>query len=565
MFISKKWVKFSSSFFCLALLASSAFAAPRIREYDQDDDDAELEEYYNQSWSDDRIKQITPSEKRIKEYNGDDDDDETQTVVRITCNVSNAEVYLNGVYKGLAPVEIKGLRRGRYRVEVRKRGYERAYFYINVKRGQELTYAVHLDRLMGYVKVSGMVEGSRISLSSNTDYFTSEIYNKSDFSMPVGTYNVTIRKFGYEDYRTIITVKPFKTSNIDVVPLRSPFTVTKLSSSRGRFNPLYDGSMGKTTFYFSVTAPGYLRASISDEYGEEVWEKKFTDFSTWDNSFEWNGTASDGSYLPDGKYSCTLKWESGEKTLAVWIDRSISYPLANITSAGLGYGKLPFALQNSGTFNYFNFSLGACFSPSSPEFFNNSAISGAWALTFARHGEISLNFGGLPQFSGATPFFFNASMKFSGTMPLNSYNSMTFGGLVHYCFDSSHSENSFAVGALFALDQTNLSSGVSTQLILSPQYDDFINRNCWKNGLTVVFKPSRMVSVSGYAALNSVFGILEEDRTVYSNANDSIEAGAGVVFMPGNNFIQINFNLDSTIIPKRTFYLTGTAGISFVL
>ena len=52
------------------------------------------------------------------------EDDEVDSVIHIKSNVSNAEVYLNGVYKGKTSVTLKNLRPGKYRLELRKRFYE---------------------------------------------------------------------------------------------------------------------------------------------------------------------------------------------------------------------------------------------------------------------------------------------------------------------------------------------------------------------------------------------------------------------------------------------------------
>ena len=54
----------------------------------------------------------------------------------IESNAFNAEVYINGIFKGFTTLELKGMRPGRYFIEVVKSGYERERFEVRLRRGE---------------------------------------------------------------------------------------------------------------------------------------------------------------------------------------------------------------------------------------------------------------------------------------------------------------------------------------------------------------------------------------------------------------------------------------------
>jgi hypothetical protein len=98
---------------------------------------------------------------------------------------------------------------------------------------------------------------------------------------------------------------------------------------------------------------------VLDSGGREVWRKQLERFTTWEQVFDWNGRASDGSPLPDGSYTLLLEAvpetaaegaESLSARLALALNRDLRLsfrPLWN-GSSGLLFAPSPEALPPGG-------------------------------------------------------------------------------------------------------------------------------------------------------------------------------------------------------------------------
>src|SRR5574344_830362 len=73
------------------------------------------------------------------------------TALTVQTNVTTANVYLNGNYRGTTPLTIKNLTPGKYKLRVEKQHYETREISINIKRGQRITYNIDLIRIIGKI------------------------------------------------------------------------------------------------------------------------------------------------------------------------------------------------------------------------------------------------------------------------------------------------------------------------------------------------------------------------------------------------------------------------------
>lgn len=87
----------------------------------------------------DEIVLIEPRAKKILAS-------ESQAYVRIECNVKNARVFINGNYQGIAPLDVKKLHPGQYKLELQKKGYENQIGFIEVKSKLELNYYITMEK-----------------------------------------------------------------------------------------------------------------------------------------------------------------------------------------------------------------------------------------------------------------------------------------------------------------------------------------------------------------------------------------------------------------------------------
>ncbi|MGB9857020.1 MAG: PEGA domain-containing protein [Dictyoglomaceae bacterium] len=123
-----------------------------------------------------------------------------------------AEVYLNGIYKGITPIYISELSPGRYQVQLRKNGYKDFVSFVDVMSGITSSYNFALLPLLGTINI--------FSIPSNAEVYVDGKYRGrtplSITDVPSGTYNVRISLSGYEDYVESIYLAPGDVKQISV-------------------------------------------------------------------------------------------------------------------------------------------------------------------------------------------------------------------------------------------------------------------------------------------------------------------------------------------------------------
>ena len=85
---------------------------------------------------------------------------EKRSNVLIRANVQNANVYLNNILQGQAPLSLNNLSSGVYLLSVKKAGYTTEEFYIRVREGKSYRYYVELKKNVGIIEVEDVPYGS---------------------------------------------------------------------------------------------------------------------------------------------------------------------------------------------------------------------------------------------------------------------------------------------------------------------------------------------------------------------------------------------------------------------
>ncbi len=258
---------------------------------------------------------------------------------------AGAEVYLNHAYAGMTPLTVKDLPPGGYRVSLQRKNYREASVFLTLDPGRTFRVFGRLRSETGALRVSPRpadaeiyVDGLRIRVSEGL--------------FPVGTHRVTARRFGYQDFSADVLVQADRTTELAVPLSPAVFAARDFTVSRKRLNPDNPGLTGRSDLDFSVTAPGRGRIILYAADGTPVRTHVFPDFSTWAQSFRWDGRDDAGRPLPDGPYRALLSVESrdgkiqGSMAAEVVLDRSllIRYRSIHHGQPGLMYAPLTSSL-----------------------------------------------------------------------------------------------------------------------------------------------------------------------------------------------------------------------------
>lgn len=121
------------------------------------------------------------------------------TIVRISSDPPGASVYLNAIFKGTTPTEMDDIEEGRYNLKISLDSYKEISRNIDVRKGQTTEI---VERLIGLGSLAISCEPSDVSIwIDGVFYRTMNIKN-----LTVGRHQVVIRKTGYSDHRTWVTI-----------------------------------------------------------------------------------------------------------------------------------------------------------------------------------------------------------------------------------------------------------------------------------------------------------------------------------------------------------------------
>lgn len=465
------------------------------------------------------------------------------TSVTIECNVSDAEVFFNGVYAGRTDLVLKDLDPGYYLVEVRKRGYVAESCMIRVRRGYDLHYYIKLEKIYGTIVLKNVPNGSVVTVDNSqsvTSVVASAFFHDYRVKTLPGRQTVYVRCFGYETYERTVDVRPFDESTLYVELYPAAFELSDLSANKKAFNPDYAGHLGSCTFSFSVTADSSAYVYITNEAGEEVWNKSYSSFSTWEQSFEWNGKDFNGLALEDGEYCVQIEAGGYADYIYVTLDRSIVYPILTAGKSGAGIGEVPAVFAENANFVMVHLD-------GSMEGLSAAAVSGGILFNFLKHGEISATLGGYPYYE-TSPMQVTVSMKAYSKEKLENVT-LCYGALFRYGLSTDplpYSEygydtgNGIGGGVLFGMDFGKFYVGMASQVTGIEHF--------WTNGLCMSIKP-----------VNSVKMGLWGNYVVHG----CIRAGTEFCFMPESSAFIVNAKVGATIAPSKAFPNFGI-GLSYL-
>ncbi len=252
----------------------------------------------------------------------------------ITTDPSGSSVYINGEFTGTTPLNVKP-ETGTYRITVKLQGYYKRTAWIDYTKGENREIDFTLKQITGFLYLQAHpspveVTGNGVSLHQGVN------------ELPVGTYQIDARLFGYISSSTTVTIRDSRTTTLTIDLKQAPFSFSNLSLSRKVFNPGNPSGLGQSDITFTVSSYGRGTLTILSPLHTPVLVHSFRYFNKWNQHFIWKGTAQNGGQLADGTYTILLTGENEDGTLKdqrtalVTINRSLVIKGRNVFSGASG-------------------------------------------------------------------------------------------------------------------------------------------------------------------------------------------------------------------------------------
>lgn len=187
--------------------------------------------------------------------------------------VPGSEIWVNGVYKGVDSWT-GDLAKGACRFEVRKTGHRTAYLSRDLNSTSPITIDLPApEPVYGQLVIDSTPAMAIVEISGMNPRETPVIISK----MLVGTHEVRIKKDGYQDYVTTVTVSEGKTAEIKA-SLKKGTTSSSTKSSKKLADYIDSARKGDASAQFETGYCYYHGLGTSVDYAEAVyWYRKAAD------------------------------------------------------------------------------------------------------------------------------------------------------------------------------------------------------------------------------------------------------------------------------------------------
>ncbi len=355
---------------------------------------------------------------------GDSTDTDEAPGISLVSDPKNAEVYVNGLYQGTTPLVLEEFPSGEYSLELRKSGYTPEKLWVRYTAGEYDEYEITMTEITGFLSAAFVPEDAIVLIDG------AELPSGFE-ELQIGTYRLTVKAFGYEPFSREIVIRRDETTVVEGVLAPADFEISNVRVSKPVFNPENPGTLGSVTLRFSVSKEGTGTVSVFSSNAEAVGEYTLPSFSSWEQSFTWDGRDAGGNLLPDGSYTFFIRGEDDERTATAAIDvtldssRRILYGSTLSGAGGLMYcpgtevlpewaSQLGISflghIQNIGGTNYYRFPLQAALRLSPFSGLELTAAAGI-KLTSAPETPVSVSVSGKYQFANWNVFRMAALVK----------------------------------------------------------------------------------------------------------------------------------------------------------
>ncbi|MBN1410499.1 MAG: PEGA domain-containing protein [Spirochaetales bacterium] len=490
--------------------------------------------------------------------------------VAIITEPPDAYIYINEDYFGKTPMHITSLEPGTYRLRLELAGYYIKEQWINYLGENRLDLVIPLERITGYVNVSGVPKDAIIECAG-------ERLAPGLNEVPSGKRILVVRAFGYEEYAEPIEVIQKQTIDVNITLKTADFTVTGLKGGRSRFNPRSPGELGILSLLFKVSGPGKGRTTVSSPAGEPVYNAPLGPFTTWSQEIRWNGRDKDGNVLQDGIYTVKIDTESETGQLSrsietmVTIDTSqnVAYRSLWDGSSGLLFCSTPDILMKDS----YQFSTAfSAFLDANPDTFVFRAPftlgMRAGLLSFA---ELDFSVSAVLKSVDFIPFFISGSAKipFLTSRETAGINASLCGKLTYH----------YGIGSDTLTNFTGLSVGIPFQVFFGPVsllFEPEAKISPWEVTMTSSYGEEVSFNMWFYArsALLVDFGNIITGVSAAFRTRNIVKQDFGFAFpfqagwelhylMPESNLV-LSLLATAEINPMESVYMTGGLGLGFL-
>ncbi len=370
-----------------------------------------------------------------------------------------AEIWIDGTYKGLSPFIVDDIGQGWHRLTLRKQGYYEATSWVQFTSDYML-YQATLTQITGFLQLNVTPPDAIVTLGSTT-------VTPGLQEVPVGTYVLLARVFGYADVTEQVTISERAVTNVSVALQPTPFAVSSLAITRPVVNPENPGLLGTVQARFTVTGPGTGRVEVLDGTSEVVFSRELPEFTTWDQEFSWNLRDSHGAAIPDGSYSVRVTGQGGDgaepssRDAAFTVDRTAKVAPRTVWSgtSGLMYAPVAEVLPPG------DFQAAVILAA-----YSQGSVFRAPIMIGVRGGlgdrvELDASGGIIPS-SVATPFALGVAARWNFLSPSSDYGlAAALEAKASFQYDSSLTGGGILATDTFT-DFTGLSVGAPLQLVL---------------------------------------------------------------------------------------------------
>ena len=261
--------------------------------------------------------------------------------LEVDTDPDNAEVWIDGSFRGLSPYLASDIPIGWHQVTVRKQGYYDTTTWVEFTTDYML-YQATLTRITGFLQLQVTPPDATTSVGGTR-------MQPGLLQLAVGSYAVVVRAFGYTDYRATVTIQEKAITALSVVLSPAPFAITTFALPKGAVNPDSPGLLGTLEAGFSVSGPGTGSLVVTDSAAKEIFSQELPRFTTWDQDVRWNLRDATGRALPDGTYTMAVvaKGDDGSESVrseaSFRVDRTLKVAARSVWSGGAGLLYAPVA------------------------------------------------------------------------------------------------------------------------------------------------------------------------------------------------------------------------------
>ena len=503
----------------------------------------------------------TPGQKETEEPEEEEPHVE-EVGIKVVSQPGDAQIYINNEFVGTGSILITP-KPGSYQISVRRQGYYSQSVWTQYDNNTLVVVSIALEEITGYLYLEVQPPGTNSTANGRP-------ISEGVTELQIGTYGLRVRKFGYEDWRGAVTIIEMNTTKVIVDLKEAAFELKDLGLTRKVFNPKNPGKLGTVKITFEVTSWGDGAIIVTDAKGLEVYSRPLRQFSTWEQSLEWDGRDDTGRQLDDGVYYISIdakgrkSGEPVELRTSVTIDSSavISYRSTFSGISGTLFSPLP-AVLPAGSFQV-NAGIIGHYSVKRQE--GRYPAFAAVRVGLGQDSEVDLQ--GALFVGPEDPLPFSGGVGFKYKLPEMEFVALGFTGKLTYVgntsVDTFHNYTGLSVGMISALKTRPLILTISPEIVVSPY--SVIYPKSPRNAGFNVWGYGRLGILADFGALTA--GLSASVRTIPFAGGFDLQppysAGAEIHWLiPGTQIVLSGF-VTTELGAVNYLYVMGGAGVGFI-